>query len=88
MNKIAQEAQFRQRIMVYLERHGVEETANRYHVCRKTVWKWRKRWDGTAKSLEDQSRRPHSFPRAQLAREIKLVRRMRKKYKEDLLLAY
>lgn len=88
MNRIAQEAQFRQRVMIYLEHHGVEETANRYQVCRKTVWKWRKRWDGTAKSLEDRSRRPHSFPRAQRPSEIKLVRRMRKKYKEDLLLAY
>ena len=29
---------------------------------RKTVTKWRKRWDGTVQSLEDQSRRPkHMF---------------------------
>ena len=88
MNKIAQDSQYRQRMMTYSEHHGVEETANRYHVCRKTVWKWSKRWDGTAKSLEEKSRRPKSSPRKQKPWEIELVKRMRKKYGEDLLLGY
>ena len=88
MDKIAQDNQYRQRMMAYSEHHGVEETANRYHVCRKTVWKWSKRWDGTAKSLEEKSRRPKSSPRKQKPWEIELVKRMRKKYGEDLLLGY
>ena len=88
MDKIAQDSQYRQRMMAYSEHHGVEETANRYHVSRKTVWKWSKRWDGTAKSLEEKSRRPKSNPRKQKPWEIELVKRMRKKYGEDLLLGY
>ena len=88
MDKIAQDSQYRQRMITYSEHHGVEETANRYHVCRKTVWKWSKRWDGTAKSLEEKSRRPTSSPRKQKPWEIELVKRMRKKYGEDLLLGY
>ena len=88
MDKIAQDSQYRQRMMTYSEHHGVEETANRYHVCRKTVWKWSKRWDGTAKSLEEKSRRPKSNPRKQKPWEIELVKRMRKKYGKDLLLGY
>ena len=88
MDKIAQDSQYRQRMMAYSEHHGVEETAKRYHVCRKTVWKWSKRWDGTAKSLEEKSRRPKSSPRKQKPWEIELVKRMRKKYVEDLLLGY
>lgn len=88
MKSIAQELEFRQRMMKYLEHHGVIETANRYHVSRKTVWKYRKRWDGTAASLADRSRRPHHFPRAQTEEERALVRRMRKKYGKDLLLGY
>ena len=88
MDKIAQDSQYRQRMMAYSEHHGVEETANRYHVCRKTVWKWSKRWDGTAKSLEEKSRRPKSNPRKQKPWEIELVKRMRKKYGQDLLLGY
>ena len=88
MQRITQDAHFRQRMMLYLEHHNVEETANHYRVHRKTVWKWKKRWDGTAGSLEELSRKPHHFPQAQEAREIKLVLRMRKKYGEDLLLGY
>lgn len=88
MDKIAQDSQYRQRMMAYSEHHGVEETANRYHVCRKTVWKWSKRWDRTAKSLEEKSRRPKSSPRKQKPWEIELVKRMRKKYGKDLLLGY
>ncbi len=88
MNKITQDARFRQRMMRYLEKHGVEETANQYHVCRKTVWKWRKRWDGTLASLEEMDRRPRHMLRAQTKSELKLVKRMRRKYREDLLLGY
>lgn len=88
MKRITQDAHFRQRMMLYAEHHGVEETANRYHVSRKTVWKWKKRWDGTVKSLEERSRRPHRCPKSQEPWEIKLVLRLRKKYQEDMLLAY
>ncbi len=88
MTKITQEAYFRQRMLRYLEHHGVTETAIRYHVSRKTIWKWQKRWDGSLKSLEDQSRRPRTSPRQQTEDERKLVRRLRKKYGSDLLLAY
>lgn len=88
MRSITQELAFRQRMMEYLQHHGVIETANRFHVCRKTVWKYRKRWDGTPKSLADRSRRPHTFPRAQSEAEIALVRRMCKKYGSDLIQGY
>ena len=88
MKRITQDTHFRQRMMLYLEHHSVEETANQYRVTRKTVWKWRKRWDGTPASLEEDSRRPKRSPRMQAPWEIKLVRRMRKKYGQDLLLGY
>ena len=88
MDKITQDSHYRQRMMLYLEHHGVEETANRYHVSRKTVWKWSKRWDGTASSLAERSRKPGRSPRKQKPWEIELVKRMRNKYNEDLLLGY
>lgn len=88
MKRITQEARFRQQMMQYLQHHSAEETARRYRLSRKTVYKWKKRWDGTASSLEDRSRKPHHCPRQQTAAEIKLVRRLAKKYKKDLLLAY
>lgn len=88
MTSIAQELAFRQRVMEYLKGHGVQETADRYHLSRKTVWKYRTRWDGTPVSLADRSRRPHHFPRAQSETEIALVRRLHKKYGSDLIQAY
>ena len=58
MDRITQEAYDRQRMLEYLEKHRVIETAIRYKVSRKTVWKWKKRYDGTLESLKDRSRRP------------------------------
>lgn len=88
MDRITQEAQARQRMLKYLEKHGVIETAIRYHVSRKTVWKWRKRYDGTLESLKEQSRRPKHSPRKQSEEEQRLVSRLHKKYGDDLIWAY
>lgn len=88
MDRITQEAYERQRMLKYLEKHSVTETAIRYHVSRKTVWKWRKRYDNTLESLKDRSRRPHRSPRKQSEEERKLVKRLHRKYKNDLILAY
>ena len=90
MKKNTQEAAFRQRVLEYQQRdHTVTETAIRYHLSRKTVHKWRKRWDGTTKSLEDRSRRPRRSPRKQTEAEIRLVKRLAKKHKwQDHILAY
>lgn len=90
MKKDTQETAFRQRLLTYQQNgHSVTETANRYHISRKTVYKWRKRWDGTRESLEDRSRRPKHSPRQQTEAEIKLVKRQAKRYKwRDIILAY
>ena len=90
MQKDTQEAAFRQRVLEYLQKdHTVTETAIRYHLSRKTVHKWRNRWDGTPKSLVDRSRKPKNSPRKQTEAEIRLVKRQAKKYKwQDHILAY
>lgn len=90
MKQNTQEAAFRQRVLEYQQnQHTVTDTANRYHLSRKTVHKWRNRWDGTPKSLQDQSRKPKRSPRKQTEEEIRLVKRLAKKYKwQDHILAY
>lgn len=88
MDKITQEAYFRQRVLKYAAEHGVTASANRYRISRKTVHKWKKRYDGTVESLKDQPRRPHHFPKQQTVTELKLVRRYARKYQDDLLLGY
>ena len=90
MKNDTQEAAFRQRVLEYQQNgHSVTDTANRYHISRKTVYKWRKRWDGRRESLKDRSRRPKNSPRKQTEAEIKLVKRQAKRNKwQDIILAY
>ena len=90
MKKDTRESAFRQRVMEYHRKgHSVTDTAIRYHLSRKTVYKWIKRWDGTPQSLEDRSRRPKRSPRKQTEAEIRLVKRQAKRHKwRDKILAY
>lgn len=69
----------------YAQKHSVTETAIRYKVSRKMVYKWLARYDGTRGNLEDRSHRPKAFPRS----HTEQVCRRLKKYKwSDLLLTY
>lgn len=79
----------RQRIVKYAQKHSVTETATRYKVSRKTVYKWLSRYDGTTASLEDRSHRPKTSPKSHTELELRQIRRRLKKYKwADLILAY
>lgn len=89
MSSLSQAKYQRQRIVKYAHKHSVTETAIRYRVSRKTVYKWLARYDGTLASLEDRSHRPRISPRSHTEQELRQIRRRLKKYKwMDLLLAY
>ena len=64
---------------MYAEKHGVTKAAIRYHTNRQYIYRWRKRYDGTLKSLEDRSHRPRSHPNQHQPEEIKLIRDMRRR---------
>ena len=52
MDRITQEAHARQRYLKYFLKHkNATETAIRYKISRKTLYKWLKRYDGTWQSL-------------------------------------
>lgn len=83
------EAQWRQKFVGYAEKHGVTEAAVRYRISRKTVYKWKKRYDGTAESLRDRSRRPLNSPRKTTEEELrKIIRRLKQCKWTDLIQAY
>lgn len=89
MSILTQQKYHRQRMIQYARKHSVTETAIRYHVSRKTVYKWLKRYDGTAESLLDRSHKPHHSPRAHTELELRQIRRRLKRHKwTDLILAY
>lgn len=88
MDRITQEAHHRQRMLNYANAHGTTNTSIRWGISRKTICKWKKRYDGSVESLKDRSRRPHHSPSRQSRTELKLVKRYAKKYGKDLLLGY
>lgn len=88
MNTITQITARRQAIIKYSEKKGVTAAAIRYNVSRATIYRWKKRYDGTLDSLKDRSHRPHSHPNQHTEEEIKLIRRMRKKNKHTGLVVF
>ena len=89
MPSISQPKYYRQRIIKFAQHHSVTETAIRYKVSRKTVYKWLSRYDGSVNSLEDRSHRPKNSPRKHTEKELKQIRFRLKRHKwTDLLLAY
>ena len=77
MNSITQDILFKQSVVEYSLKHGETEAAIRYKQHRKTIYRWREKYDGTRKSLINKSRRPHSHPNQHTQEEIKMI----KKYK-------
>ena len=89
MSILSQHKYQRQRMVKYTANHSITETAIRYGVSRKTVYKWVKRYDGTTDSLIDHSHKPLNSPQKHTDREIKLIKKRLKKHKwQDLILAY
>ena len=81
-NSITQDIQYKQIVVEYSYRHGVTKAAIKFKMYRKTIYRWRERYDGTAKSLKDKSRRPHSHPKQHTEKEIKMIKDYKAKNKE------
>ena len=62
MNKITQDMRFKQAVIEYSLKHGVTKAAIRYKTSRQNIYRWKKKYDGTLRSLADCSHRPHSHP--------------------------
>jgi hypothetical protein len=62
MNKITQDMRYKQVVIEYSFKHGVTNAAIRYKTSRQNIYRWRKKYDGTLRSLADRSHRPHSHP--------------------------
>ena len=79
MKSITEEMRYRQRLCEYALKYGVTKAARRYHTYRQFVYRQLEKYDGTARSLELKSRRPHSSPNAHTEEELKLIKRMVKR---------
>lgn len=79
---ITQNIRFKQSVIKYSYKNGVTAASLVYKVARKTIYRWRERYDGTLESLANKSRRPHRSPRAHKEEEIKLIKDYKNKNQE------
>lgn len=82
MNSITQDMLYKQSVVKYSYRHGVTKAAVKYEMHRKTIYRWREKYDGTVQSLNNKSRRPHSHPKQHTQEEIKLIQDYKCKNKD------
>ena len=83
MNNITQDILFKQSVVKYSFKHGVTAAAIRYKQHRKTIYRWREKYDGTAKSLANKSRKPHHHPNEHTSEEITKIKKYRAQNKEE-----
>ena len=82
MNSITQDINFKQSVIKYSYKHGVTAASIAYKLHRKTIYRWREKYDGTLKSLANKSRRPHRSPNAHTESEIKMIKDYKNKNKD------
>jgi len=79
MNKITQDMRYRQSLILFTLKNGVQKASRKYDKSRSYIYFWLKRYDGTIESLACQSRRPHSHPNQHTKEELKLIADMRRR---------
>lgn len=79
MNTITQTMRFRQALIEYSYKYGATKAATSYNTTRQYVYYWRKRYDGTLRSLANKSHKPHSHPNQHTPEELKLISDMRRR---------
>ena len=73
-NNITQKLKYKESVVKYSYKFGVTKAAIVYCECKRTIYRWRKKYDGSLESLKDKSRRPHYHPNQHTKEEIKLIK--------------
>ena len=81
-NNITQRLKYKESVVKYSYKHGVTKAAIVYCECKRTIYRWRKRYDGSLNSLKDKSRRPHYHPNQHTEEEIKMIKDYKAKNRE------
>ena len=79
---------YRLSLIKYAEKHGVSKAARVYNTCRQNIYRYRKRYDGTIRSLANYSRKPKSHPKQHTSEEIKLIKDMFRKNADTGLVVF
>jgi len=81
-NNNTQKLKYKESVVKFSYKYGVTKAAIKFGECRRTIYRWRKIYDGSLKSLEDKSRRPHYHPNQHTKEEIKLIKNYKSNNKE------
>ena len=81
-NNITQKLKYKESVVKFSYKYGVTKAAIKYQECRRTIYRWRERYDGSLKSLEDKSRRPHYHPNQHTEAEIQMIKNYKANNKE------
>ena len=88
-NNITQKLKYKESVVKFSYKYGVTKAAIKFSECRRTIYRWRERYDGTIKSLINKSRRPHRSPKAHTEAEIKMIKNymnLKKRYMPTIFL--
>ena len=73
-NSITQKSKYKQSVIKFSFKYGVTKAAIKFDVNKRTIYRWRERYDGTLKSLEDKSHRPNHHPKEHTEEEINMIK--------------
>lgn len=82
MPRISQKARYRESLIKYARRFGVQEACNRFNKPKSYIYRWKSRYEAARndiKSLEDISRRPHHSSNQHTENEERLIRNLVKR---------
>ena len=85
---ITEVARFRQQVIKYFLKNGVTKASIRYRASRNSIYRWRKRYDGTWQSLKDRSHRPKSHPKQHTKQEHDSIMRYYHRNKDDKIVLW
>ena len=81
-NNITDRLKYKESVVKFSKKYGVAKAAYKFGECKRTIYRWRKRYDGTLESLKDKSRRPHWHPNQHTEEEIKLIKNYKRNNKD------
>ena len=81
-NNITQRLKYKESVVKFSYKYGVTKAAIKFGECKRTIYRWKKRYDGSLESLKDKSRRPHHHPNEHTDEEIRMIKNYKANNKE------
>ena len=81
-NSITQRLKYKKSVVKFSFKYGVANAVRQFGENRRTIYRWRKRYDGTLESLRDKSHRPKSHPNQHTEAENKMIKQYKANNKD------